>query len=38
MIEAMIADGAVFDVARAAALTDELIAAQAEHLPRFATA
>ncbi len=36
VIEAMIADGAVFDVRTAAALTDDLLAAQAEHLPRFA--
>ena len=36
VIEAMIADGAVFDADKAAALTDDLIAAQAQHLPRFA--
>ena len=36
VIEAMIADGAVFDADTAAALTDDLIAAQAQHLPRFA--
>jgi alpha-galactosidase len=35
VIEAMIADGAVFDAGKAAALTDDLIAAQAQHLPRF---
>ncbi|QKJ18275.1 hypothetical protein [Microbacterium hominis] len=34
-IEAMIADGAVFDAAKAAALTDDLLAAQAQYLPRF---
>ena len=37
-IEAMIADGAVTDPAAAAALTDDLIAAQAKHLPLFAPA
>lgn len=36
VIEAMIADGAVLDADEAAALTDDLIAAQAQHLPRFA--
>ena len=36
VIEAMIADGAMFDADKAAALTDDLIAAQAQHLPRFA--
>ena len=35
VVEAMIADGAIFDADRAAALTDDLIAAQAQHLPRF---
>ena len=35
VVEAMIADGAVFDADKAAALTDDLIAAQAQHLPRF---
>lgn len=35
VIEAMIADGAVFDADKAAALVDDLIAAQAQHLPRF---
>lgn len=35
VVETMIADGALFDADRAAALADELIAAQAEHLPRF---
>ena len=32
----MIADGAIFDADRAATLADDLIAAQAQHLPRFA--
>jgi len=36
VVEAMIADGAVTDADAAAALTDDLIAAQAQHLPRFA--
>lgn len=36
VVEAMIADGAIFDADRAAALADDLIAAQAQHLPRFA--
>jgi alpha-galactosidase len=36
VIEAMIADGAVFDSDKATALTNDLIAAQAQHLPRFA--
>lgn len=36
VVEAMIADGAVSDADRAAALTDDLIAAQSQHLPRFA--
>lgn len=35
VIEAMLADGAVFDSDSAAALTDDLLAAQAQHLPRF---
>ncbi|GAA1584511.1 hypothetical protein [Leucobacter aridicollis] len=35
VIEAMIADGAVLDSDRAAALTDDLLAAQAANLPRF---
>ena len=35
LVEAMIADGALFDADKAAALTDDLIAAQAQHLPRF---
>jgi len=35
VVEAMIADGSIFDADRAAALTDDLIAAQAQHLPRF---
>ena len=35
VIEAMIADGAVSSSDAAAALTDELLAAQAEYLPRF---
>jgi alpha-galactosidase len=34
-VEAMIADGAVTDPSDAARLTDALIAAQAQHLPRF---
>lgn len=38
VVEAMIADGAVTDAARAAALTDDLLAAQAQHLPTFAGA
>lgn len=36
VVEAMIADGAVLDADRAAALTDDLLAAQSQHLPRFA--
>jgi len=36
VVEAIIADGGVTDARAAAALTDELLAAQAEHLPRFA--
>lgn len=36
VVEAMIADGAIVDVDAAAALTDDLLAAQAQHLPRFA--
>ncbi|MBO1739183.1 hypothetical protein [Leifsonia sp. TF02-11] len=36
VVEAMIADGAVVDVDRAAALTDDLLAEQARFLPRFA--
>lgn len=36
VVEAMLADGGVTDPDRAAALTDALIAVQAEHLPRFA--
>ncbi|GLI26492.1 alpha-glucosidase/alpha-galactosidase [Agromyces rhizosphaerae] len=36
VIEAMIADGAIFDADAAAALTDDLLAAQAQYLPRFA--
>jgi alpha-galactosidase len=36
VVEAMIADGAVTDPERARALTDALIAAQAQHLPAFA--
>lgn len=36
VVESMLADGAVTDPDRAAALTDDLIAAQARHLPRFA--
>lgn len=35
VIEAMIADGSVFDADKATALTDDLIAAQVQHLPRF---
>lgn len=35
VVEAMIADGAVFDADAASALTDDLLAAQAQHLPRF---
>lgn len=35
VVEAMIADGAVTDPVAARALTDALIAAQAEHLPQF---
>jgi alpha-galactosidase len=35
VVEAMIADGAVTDPARAAALTDALIKAQSQHLPAF---
>lgn len=35
VVEAMIADGAVTDAAAAAALTDDLIDAQLQHLPRF---
>ncbi len=36
VVEAIIADGAVHDVDRAAALTDDLLAEQARFLPRFA--
>ncbi|MRX44766.1 family 4 glycosyl hydrolase [Agromyces kandeliae] len=36
VVEAMIADGAVSDTDLAASLTDELLAAQARYLPRFA--
>lgn len=36
MIEAMLADGAVTDPDAAASLTDDLLAAHAEHLPQFA--
>lgn len=35
VVEAMIADGAVTDPDAAASLTDDLLAAQAHHLPRF---
>lgn len=35
VVEAMLADGAVTDPGAAAALADDLIAAQLEHLPRF---
>lgn len=35
-VEAIIADGAVTDADRAAALADDLLSAQARHLPRFA--
>jgi alpha-galactosidase len=34
-VEAVIADGAVTDPDAAAALVDDLIAVQAQHLPRF---
>jgi alpha-galactosidase len=37
VVEAMIADGGVTDSDAAAALTDDLLAAQAEHLPAFAS-
>jgi len=37
VVEAMIADGAVTDADAAAALADDLIAAQSHHLPRFAS-
>ena len=37
MVEAILADGALADPDRAAALADDLIAAQLEHLPRFRT-
>jgi alpha-galactosidase len=37
-VEAVIADGAVTDPDAAARLTDALLAAQAQHLPRFAAA
>jgi len=36
VVEAMIADGAVFDTDRASALTDDLLAEQSRLLPRFA--
>ncbi|MFN8193735.1 MAG: hypothetical protein U0R80_05545 [Nocardioidaceae bacterium] len=36
VVEAMLADGGVTDPDVAAALTDDLLAAQAQHLPRFA--
>jgi alpha-galactosidase len=36
VVEAMIADGAVVDADRAAALTDDLLSEQARFLPRFA--
>lgn len=36
VVEAMIADGGITDADAAAALTDELLEAQAAHLPRFA--
>lgn len=36
VVEAMIADGAVLDADRAAALTDDLLSEQARFLPRFA--
>lgn len=36
VVEAMLADGAIFDADLAATLTDELIEAQEAHLPRFA--
>lgn len=36
VVEAMLADGGVTDADAAAALTDDLLEAQAEHLPRFA--
>ena len=35
IVEAMLADGAVFDPDKARALTDELIATQQKYLPRF---
>ena len=35
VVEAMLADGAVTDPDAAASLTDALIAAQLQHLPRF---
>jgi alpha-galactosidase len=38
VIEAMIADGGVTDTAVATTLTDELLTAQARHLPRFSGA
>jgi alpha-galactosidase len=36
VVEAMLADGGVTDTARAEALTDDLLAGQAQYLPRFA--
>jgi alpha-galactosidase len=36
MLEAMLADGGVTDVATARALRDDLLAAHREHLPQFA--
>ena len=35
VVEAFLADGAIADPAAAAALADDLIAAQLVHLPRF---